>query len=427
VIQTPQVAFLVLLAGAISLPRRPPRRQLVFPLGALALAIAGIRASAGTLSFDTRAALPAGFREVTAGLFLIGIFGTVLAATRAGRSGLWLVPGLVATIRAARPLIVAAPLVPSLFAAVAIVMIVILALAIGRLSRIRSWVAEADQRRLGPPGHATSPTRVGVVVLAAGTLSTVLASHLSLVLAGAVATSWSVWVMGRQARMGRLVVPTLVTALLGFTYLFLATIAGSDGLSMGGLDALPISPAAETLIAAVLLVSSWLMCGLWPLHGLTSAPLMAPATIAMVARVGLATAPAGMEHWRPLAVPLATLALWHAAGRRWGPGLAAGAAWLALVSVVSATDGAIVAAWLLPAGLALEFLGEERDGETGPRRWVRWVALSAMGWGGFLALDAGLHGEVVYTVLAGMGVVLGIGGSGQAMTASARRTPAPSA
>ena len=87
----------------------------------------------------------------------------------------------------------------------------------------------------------------------------------------------------------------------------------------------------------------------------------------------------------------------------------------------------MVAAWLLPAGLALEVLGDERDGETRPRRWVRRVALLAMGWGGFLALDAGLHGEVVYTVLAGMGVVLGIGGSGQAMTPSAPRTPAPSA
>ena len=260
-----------------------------------------------------------------------------------------------------------------------------------------------------------------------GTLCTLLAPHLSLVFAGAGATSWSVWVMDRHAGMSRLVIPALVTALLGITYLFLATVAGPDGLSMAGLDALPISPAAETLIAAALLVASWVMCGLWPLHGLTSAPLMAPATIAVLARVGLVAAPAGMEHWRPLAVPLAMLALWHAAARRWGPGLAAGAAWLALVSVVPAAEGGMVAAWLLPAGLALELLGNERDGETRPKRSLRWVALLATGWGGFLALDAGLHGEVVYTVLAGMGVVLGIGGSGQAMTPSAPRTPAPSA
>jgi hypothetical protein len=424
VIQTLEVAFLVLLAGAISLSRRPLRRQLVFPVGTLALAIAGVR---GPASPEALATLPAGFRAVTAGLLLIGISGTILTAIRAGRSGLWLVPGAIAACWAARPLLVAAPVAPSLLAAVVIVMIVMLALVIGRLSRIRSWVVEADRRWLGLPGRATNAVNVGIVLLVGGTLCTLLAPHLSLVFAGAVVASWSVGVMDRQGGMSRLVVPTLVTVLLGITYVFLATVAGSEGLSMAGLDALPISPAAEILVAAALLAASWLMCGLWPLHGLTSAPLVAPATIVVLARVGLAAAPSGMEHWRPLAVPLAMFALWHAAARRWGPGLAAGAAWLALVSVVSATDARMVAAWLLPAGLALEVLGDERDGETRPRGWVRWVALLAMGCGGFLALDAGLHGEVVYTVLAGMGVVLGIGGRGQAMTPSVPRTPAPSA
>jgi hypothetical protein len=427
VIQTAEAAFLVLLAGAISLSSRPLSRQLVFPLGGLALAIAAVRGSAGPAPSETLATLPAGFRAVTAGLLLIGIFGTILVAIRAGRLGLWHVPGAIAAIWAARPLLAAAPFGPSLLAALVIVMIAMLALAIGRLWGIRSWVVEADRRWLGSPGRATNPTSVGIVFLVGGTLCTMLAPHLSLVFAGATAASWSVGVMARQAGIGRLVVPTLVTALLGITYIFLATVAGSEGLSMAGLDALPISPAAELLVAAALLAASWLMCGLWPLHALTSAPLVAPATIAVLARVSLVAAPAGMEHWRPLAVPLGMLALWHAAARRWGPGLAAAAAWLAIVSVAPAMGGGIVAAWLLPAGLALEVLGDKRDGETQPRRWVRWVALLAMGWGGFLALDAGLHGEVVYTVLAGMGVVLGIGGSGQAMTPSAPRTPAPSA
>ncbi len=111
-IQTPEVAFLVLLAGAISLSSRPLRRQLVFPVGALALAIAGFGGVPGPASPEALATLPAGFRAVTAGLLLIGIFGTVLAAIRAGRSGLWLVPGALAAIWAARPLLVAAPLGP---------------------------------------------------------------------------------------------------------------------------------------------------------------------------------------------------------------------------------------------------------------------------------------------------------------------------
>jgi len=119
------------------------------------------------------------------------------------------------------------------------------------------------------------------------------------------------------------------------------------------------------------------------------------------------------------------LALWHAGARRWGAGLAVGAAWLALVSVAPPPGGIVAAGWLLPAGLALELLGDGGDGR--PRRWARRITLIALGWGGFLALESALHGEVVYTVLAAMGVVLAIGGSGQAMTPSAPRTPAPSA
>jgi hypothetical protein len=132
-----------------------------------------------------------------------------------------------------------------------------------------------------------------------------------------------------------------------------------------------------------------------------------------------------MEHWRPIAVPLAMLALWHAGARRWEPGLVVGAAWLALVSVAPPPEGIVAAAWLLLAGLALELL--DREGEARPRRWARGIALLASGWGGLLALKAGLHGEVAYTVLASMGVVLAIGGSGQAMTPRAPRTPVPSA
>jgi hypothetical protein len=430
VIQTPEAAFLVLLAGAISFSSQPLRRQMAFPLGALALAIAGLRAGPGTpppLSREVLAGLPPGFRAVTAGLVLVGIIGAVVVAIRAGRPGLWLAPGTLVAAWSARNIVSVAPIGPSLLGGAFIALLAALGLGIGKVSRIRAWVMEADLRWLGSPARASSPTRPGIVVLLAGTLSAAFSPHLSLVFAGAATASWSLWMTDRPAGVRWPVIPAVLTAVLGITYLFMATVAGPEGLSMVGLGALPISPAAETFVAAALLVASWLMSGLWPLHRFSPAPLLAPAGIAMLARVGLVVAPAGMEHWRPLAVPLGMLALWHAGARRWEPGLAVGAAWLALVSVAPLPAGVVAAAWLLPAALTFELLDVEGHGETRARRWPRRLAGMAAGWGGLLALKAGLQGEVVYTVLAGTGVVLAIGAGDQAMTPSAPRTPAPSA
>ena len=429
-IQTPEVAFLVLLAGAIPLSSPRLRRQMTFSLGAMALAIGGLRAGAetpSTLSSESLSGLPAGFRAVTAGLVLLGIRGAVVVAIRAGRAGFGLAPGTVFAVWSSREIVAAAPVGPSLLAAVSIALLAAMGLGIGRVFRIRAWVMEADQRWLGAPADVSSGTRPEIIVLVVGILITAFAPHLALVFSGAAAASWSLWAMNRRAGVRWPVLPAGVTALLGVIYLFIATVAGPEGLSMGGLGELPISPAAETLVAGALLASSWLMSGLWPLHRLTPAPLTGPLAVLLLARVGLVVAPAGMEHWRPLAVPLAMFALWHAGARSWGPGLAVAAGWLALVSVAPFPEGTVAAAWLLVAGLALELLDPQRDGEARPKRWTRWLALMAAGWGGLLALGAGLHGEVVYSVLAASGVILAIGGGGQAMTPSAPSTPAPRA
>jgi hypothetical protein len=426
VIQSPEAAFLVFLAGAISLSSRSLRRQMAFPIGATALAIAGLRAGPGSpliLSRDALAALPAGFRTVTSGLVLLGIIGAAVVAIRARRSGIWLLPGIVVAVWSSRDLFAAAPIEPSLLSGASVALLTALALGVGRVSRIRSWVMAADLRWLGSPASVSTVTRSGNMALVAATLCTAFAPHLSLVVGGAAAASWSLWATDR-ARARWPVLPAILTTVLALTYFFIATIAGPEGLSMAELGALPISPAAETLVAGLLLVASWLMSGLWPLHRLAVAPLLGPAAILILARVALVVTPAGMEHWRPIAVPLAMLALWHAGARRWGPGLVVGAAWLALVSVSPLPEGIVAAAWLLPAGLALDLL--DGEGEARLRRWARGIAIIAAGWGGLLALEAGLHGEVVYTVLAAMGVVLAMGGSGQAMTPRAPRTPAPS-
>lgn len=194
---------------------------------------------------------------------------------------------------------------------------------------------------------------------------------------------------------------------------------------MRGLGDLPFSPAAEIPLAAALLAASWLSSGLWPLHRWAVAPLVAPAGALLLMRVGLVASPDGVEHWRAIAAPLAMLGIWHAAAARWAPGLAVGAAWLALAG--GGSGGTIAAAWLLPSAFALEVLGPEADVGPWTRRWGRCLALCCAGWGGLLALQAGLQGEVVYTVLAAVGAAIGISGGRQAITPSEPRSTLPSA
>ena len=140
-IQTPEAAFLVMLGGAICLSSLPLRRQMAFPLGALALAIAGLRAGSGTshlLSRETLANLPAGFRAVTAGLVLLGIIGAVVVAIRAHRSGFWLGPGIILGAGSVRDILAAAPIGLSLLAG----MIIVLLAAIGRSDGSRASIVD---------------------------------------------------------------------------------------------------------------------------------------------------------------------------------------------------------------------------------------------------------------------------------------------
>ncbi|MGH7497352.1 MAG: hypothetical protein ACREL3_00700 [Gemmatimonadales bacterium] len=403
VIQRPDFAYLIVLVGAISLRAMALRRRAVLALSALAFGFA---------------ALPAGPHPVTAGFILLGVLGAGAVGVQAGSRGLPLILGVILAAWTSRGLLAGTGTLPSVLGAMALAAIAGVMLWLARLARSRLTLLPSPFRR-------SVPGRLAVLLILS-LLLTALGSHLLLVFLGAAGASWAGWLIAQSWGGIRWpVVPVLVTIGLLATYLFMATIAGPDGLSMGGLPSLPVSPAAETLLAAGLLSSSWLLTGLWPIHRCTVASLTAPAAAFLLVRVGLVVSPAGMEHWRALAAPLVMLGLWHAAATRWGAGLAVGGAWLALVSLDP--SGVVAAGWLLPVALALDVLGPEHDGELVLRRVGRGVALLAGGWGGLLALEAGLHGEVVYTVLAAASVALGISAGGQAMTPSEPKNTAPSA
>jgi hypothetical protein len=106
--------------------------------------------------------------------------------------------------------------------------------------------------------------------------------------------------------------------------------------------------------------------------------------------------PSGLEYWRPLAVPLLVLGLWHAAA--WGrwPLVLAG------TSILAVAGGTPVptAPWavLLAAGLALELPAAVMLSRR-PATLVRAAIWALVTWSGVRLLEAMLRGEVVYTTV----------------------------
>ena len=298
-------------------------------------------------------------------------------------------------------------------------------LAIAAIAAVLLWLGHLVRRRPGAPLAPSAPVTL-LPLLIPGLLLSALGSHLSVVLLGPALLSWTAWLIVRPAGARRWpVIPAAVCVVLVALYHFMSTVAGPEGLAMSGLDSLPFSPAAEVMVGAALLVVSWLLSGLWPLHRWSPGPLVAPGAAILLARVGLVAAPGGLEHWRTIAALLAMLGIWHAAASGWGAGMAVGGAWLALISLEP--SGIVAAAWLLPSAVVLDLAGGERAESSPVRRWSRDVAWMMAGWGGLLAIRAGLHGEVVYTMLSAAGAILLMASPRQAMTASDSSSTAPSA
>jgi hypothetical protein len=204
----------------------------------------------------------------------------------------------------------------------------------------------------------------------------------------------------------------------------MGTIAGPAGLAVRGLADMPLSPAAERLLAPVFLVGAWATMGLWPLHRQLLGALAAPAGALLLARAAAPAMPDGLEHWRALAMPVGLLGLWHAALSGRTAGVAVGLAWIGLVA--GSGRGELGAGLLLCSAVTLELM--PRRGEPKFGRLARVAAALLGGYGAVLALEAGLRAEVVYTVLGGGALVAAAGfASREAMIASARSTTAPRA
>ena len=179
-----------------------------------------------------------------------------------------------------------------------------------------------------------------------------------------IVAGWAGYFLQRAAGGSRVPAAATLTLLLLPAWWLMATVAGAEGLSAGSLGVLPLSPAAERLLAPALLLAGWALAGLWPLHRQMPGPLTAPVGALLVARVAVPAVPEGLAHWQALAMPLVVAGVWHAAlTRRWAL-IAVGLAWVGLLA--PGGRGLTGAGLLLAAALLLELA--EPIGGSDPSR-----------------------------------------------------------
>jgi len=252
-----------------------------------------------------------------------------------------------------------------------------------------------------------------------GTGLAALGNQVALVFAGVVLAAWSAWLLQREARrLTPLPLAPALTLMLVPVYQLLSTIAGPEGLAVSLLPAIPLSPAAERLLAPALLVVGWALGGLWPLHRQLPGALTAPAGALLIYRVGAAALPEGLAYWRGAIFPLLVIGIWHAAFARRLELVAVGGGLLGLASLDR--NGIAGAGWLLATAAGMEVL--RRTGVGGAL--ARGVLIVMAGWGGVEAATGGLRTEVVYTVLAAAGAAAAM--MARAPSSGARSAASPS-
>ena len=255
-------------------------------------------------------------------------------------------------------------------------------------------------RQQEPDAAPRRPERGGYPLLgvALGTGLTALGWHAAIVFLGAMVTAWSAWLLtGREGRLPPPVAPMLTLLLLP-VYRLLSTIAGPVGLAMGSLSEVPISPPAERLLVPGLLIAAWAMSGVPPFHRQLVGAFSAPAGALLLYRIGVGAMPEGIAYWRTITYPILVVGLWLSALTR-------------RTALVAVAGGLLGVLSLDPSGVAGGFLllgtaiGIEVASRTHGRSLAGRIALGILlALGGVEALTGTLRVEVVYSVLAAIGV-----------------------
>jgi hypothetical protein len=391
-----------LVGGVVLLPDARRRRIAAAGLGALALALAGLRVGGG------QAQLPADFAGVELALVLIGLAVLVSAAFSTARSrGRW---ALALVLLAAGVVLLLGNIVT--LARAARMGGTIAALGVMGGVGALVWVGAGKLLPRAAPSAAEQGRPIAprwIACAAGGVLLAALAPHVLLIFAGVVLAAIAVGAEGlRRPRFSSAVAPAVAVGTLAAAGWLLVAIAGDQGLATVTLPELPLSPAAETLLAPLLLLAGWSVAGLWPMPRSPLTGLAGLAGLFLLGRLVVPTLPQGLEHWRPLAYPVLGLALWQAvASRRWAAALIGGA----LFALIAGTRDGVAAVWWLGAGALAEAVAGYLARGDAP--WLVCLAALAAGIGTVPGTAAGLGAEVVYTTVtvAGLAVLLAAGGS----------------
>jgi hypothetical protein len=417
-------AWLTLALGAGLLPGDRERRLSGAGLLTLGLGLAAWRAgSPAGPALTAPERLGQGFLVVNGGLLLLGAILLVAGATLAGPGPLRPAARLVTALGIAllwQPgagFVAAAGPLRALGAAVALGIAGSGLSAAGRVPVFSDGMRRLAGRVFRAPPGAPPLSRGSfgpALMLVLAVVAVGLGTHVAAVFLGVIVGGWAAYLVNRTLAMRPVPVAPVLTLALVPAYWLLATIAGPIGLGLGTLAEIPVSPAAESVIAPLLLIAAWGTAALWPLHRQLPGAFAAPLGALLLARIALPLTPGGLEYWRPLAVPLLVLGLWHAGAHARWPRLAGGAAILGAAG--GTTAGAIGGLWLLAAGVALQ-LSALRPRPTWVTTSIRSAAWLVASWGGLRVVEGGLRGEVVYTALGTLGLALIVAGT---------RPPAPS-
>ena len=295
------LGFLLILLGAALLPRSRARRAAGLAATASGLGLAGLAGTASALAEPgaaSLAGLPSGFLAADAALVVLGAvlaIGSALVALLDRRSAptiagaIALAPGGMLLGWVGRGLVAAAP-------SSALILSALVEVALGVALLLVGWYL-----RFAPPAdHDRAHPRLLYAGLVAGALAAAVGPHLSLVVLGVIVSACAGHLLQRAEGGPRLPLAPAATLPLLPAWWLMATIAGPVGLWVSGLASVPLSPAAEQLLAVPLLIAAWAVAGLWPLHRHLPGALVAPVGAFLMARVAIPAVPSGLEHWRPL-------------------------------------------------------------------------------------------------------------------------------
>lgn len=416
----PEVPGLVLLAAAAALAGGRPARLLGAGILALAFGAASARVALqlspdSILTADGLLPLASSARAVDGGLAASGLLAAASALPGALRHvttirqwalALLLLAGVVMSADATTELMRSGSWPATLAVVIVLVGVGLLAL---RLQASAGW--RAFSRRLcralwGPrPVARGGDARIWLGLAALGVLVSVAAPHALLILGGAILAAITSHVgFRRLGAVGKLPLLPLVAvpALLVVGY-FLRLIAGPIGLGASAFAEVPLSPAAQVMLAPWLIVAAALFAGPIALRRWLPGSAFALVGVALLLRMGHPLLGDALPGWETLFIPVGVLMLWLAAvAGAWNP--AAGvAAWMAALVVAPAASAG---AWCLAVAALALVLRRRATAQAGVTLVLTVVAAGCGAAGAAAALAALLQHQVVYAGAAAIAALL---------------------